>query len=157
LRNPNMRTSVPISSAIEKIPTDHASLEAVLGLILVVDSAVGAIGTEGWRRDVSRWARHLIGRVLPRRFTSRTLADASSRRRRTCGPRVSSLEAIRAGLLRGSLFEAHPFSSTKPSQLRLLSPNRLGAGLRRVARIAPLLRSARGASRDASSPNPFCT
>jgi hypothetical protein len=39
-----MRTSAPIISAIETIPTDQASLDTVLGLILQVDCAADALG-----------------------------------------------------------------------------------------------------------------
>jgi hypothetical protein len=52
-RKPNMRTSAPIISAIEKLPTDHASLEAVLGLILAIDTAPHRMRMKGWQRDAT--------------------------------------------------------------------------------------------------------
>jgi hypothetical protein len=57
---------VPTTSAADKIPTDQASLDAVLGLILAVDSALQAIRTKGWQRDVLMGLATSIGRVLPR-------------------------------------------------------------------------------------------
>jgi hypothetical protein len=74
-----MRTSVPTTSAIETIPTDHASPEAVLGLILVVDSGVDAIGTEGRTRDEFTVGHHRDVRVLARRPHSASAAAGVAR------------------------------------------------------------------------------
>jgi hypothetical protein len=47
----NIRTTVLIISTIEKIPIDQASLEAVLGFILAVDSVRSSTVAEAWGHD----------------------------------------------------------------------------------------------------------
>src|SRR2546428_1411802 len=85
-----MKTSVPTSSAIEKIPTDHASLEAILGFILAVDSAAEGIRIEGWKRNAIIGANPHAARVVTRRSRPRRRHDQRKRRRKrpkTASPR----------------------------------------------------------------------
>src|SRR6266542_4332484 len=58
----NISASAPICSAIEKVPTDQASLEAVLGFM--VDAILSGAPRKGKRPAVTR-----------NRFTLRSLAD----------------------------------------------------------------------------------
>src|SRR5207247_3823068 len=50
-RSRNIKARPPAIIAIEAIPTDQASLEAVLGFIVAADSGAPTAGRKAWRRD----------------------------------------------------------------------------------------------------------